>query len=230
MTRQEPIWYYVTFGARWQAKGRPLDNNIKKKRQRVLGSVAEFLICHFFHNPNHIFNLSLHWHKQAVLNWPTKLQKKVQLPKDSLSAPEQALGWWNSAIVYPAASSKSGLGPTLWASFPLGNSPTFVLWSNCPLYVSVFQFLIHKPCLQSLPWRKMFETAMIPQMRENLASIWPEMWLSSVLLSFTAFQVVILWYVVPPFSLQKRKQSDISYPSTLQTDSSSPLWWLLFPL
>lgn len=75
----------------------------------------------------------------------------------------------------------------------------------------------------------MLETTFIPWTRETLAPSWPEMWRSSVLLSFTAFQVVILWYAVPLFSLQKRRQSDISYPFTLQTDSSSPLWWLLFP-
>lgn len=63
--------------------------------------------------------------------------------------------------------------------FLRGNSPTFVLWSNCPLYVSVFQFLTHKPCLLPLPWGRMPETTSIPWTRENLVLSWPEMWWSS---------------------------------------------------
>lgn len=126
------------------------------------GSVAEFLVCHFFHNPNHIFNLSLHRHKQAGFKLANKATEKGTTTQGLLVSTEQALGWWNCATVYPAAASKTGLGPALWPGIlSLGIAPPscceanvlFMSLSSSFLFLNVVYYHCHEEkCLKQLTY------------------------------------------------------------------------------
>lgn len=229
MICQEPIWCDVTFGAKWQTKGRLYWIIQEKEETWSARQCWKISVLPFLSQPKSQPQPALTqtgWLQTGQQSYREKHNYPRTLCKHQSKTGLMELCYWVPCCLHKKWSRSTFMGQ----HFLCGNSPTFVLWSNCPLYVSVFQFLIHKSCLLPLPWQKMPERTNIPRMRENLAHSWPEMWPSSVLLSFTAFQVVISWYVVPLFSLQKRKQSGISYPSILQTESSSPLWWLLFAL
>lgn len=146
----------------------------KQRRRGAPGNIVQSLVCHFFRNSSHIFNLSLHRHEQASFELVNKATEKgiatqgltgsarvsIRLMESYYQAPCWLIWKWPRSV-------------TMSQCFPLGNSPTFVLWRKCPLYRSIFQFLIHKSstlssniteekCLKQvmfLGWRKTWHLA-----------------------------------------------------------------------